>query len=657
MAGSLVGEMQRRRVSLRGSGTRALPLALTAGQRLTRPWRRHRLRTGYQDLIANPTAAAVLHAPRVELASVDELPEPLHASSRRLLGEASQVLNHELDYLGSGLVQLGSAIDWHADVKSGYRWPPGFYQDVEVTRLDDTSDAKFPWELSRCHQLLTLARAGRIYEDERFAVEFEAQLWSWLDSNPPGCGINWVNPMELAIRAINWVWAIGTLEACWTLDPALRAALTRSLQSHGRHIAANLEGSPRLRSNHYLADVLGLLTLGACLDEDPQAPKWLRFAQRELEREVTCQVLADGVGFEASLPYHGLALEMFLLAWWISKLARRPLSSRYRDRVGRMLDVSRAVRHPDGRSPIFGDQDSGRVIPAGFARLPTQDHLLDLGSAMLDLPRLTPGSYPDEEVAWTLGVSAWEQLARRRERATAPPDAFRCGGLYILRTDQVHLVARWGGVGQNGNGGHAHNDLSSYELSYGVPVVVDSGTYVYTADPAARDSFRSAAAHNVLTIDGLDMHPLPARAPFQMPEHARFAVEAWHQDDETILLRGWHDGYRRQDSSLVCRRTIRVDRASHAVEIIDEVDGEGKRCVESLVHLAVGCTAVQKAARTVHAQAGERNLAITFSGECELSIDDGWVSSQYGVRERARVIRASAELDLPAQLSYRIVPL
>ena len=349
------------------------------------------------------------------------------------------MIKHEVDYLGSGFVEVGAAIDWHTDWKSGYRWPAAFYQDVEVTRLHDSSDAKFPWEVSRCHHLVTLARAARIYEDERFATEVEAQLWSWLACNPPGCGINWVNAMEVAIRAVNWLWVIGTLEPWHKLDASLRRTLTRSLQVHGRHIAANLEGSPLLRSNHYLANILGLLAIGAHLQGDPQAPEWLRFAQRALEREIEHQVLPDGVGFESSLPYHGLALEMFLLGWRFSQLSCRPLSHGYRDRLIRMIDVSRAVRHPDGRSPIFGDQDSGRVLPAGFRRPPTHDHLLDLGSALLDLPRLAPDPYPHEEVAWTLGLGAWQRLAGRQGCAPAAPNAFPSGGLYVLRSDEVHV--------------------------------------------------------------------------------------------------------------------------------------------------------------------------------------------------------------------------
>ncbi|MBV9836911.1 MAG: alginate lyase family protein [Solirubrobacterales bacterium] len=637
-------------------GPHPVRLGLAVGERLLEPRRQRRLRRTYAGRISSPAEHATLHAPLIELASQPELPSELRQASAGILGEAEAALEHRVDLLGSGLVPLGPQIDWHADFKSGYRWPVAFYQDVEVTRLDDDSDAKVPWELSRGHQLLTLARAARLYEDERFARELEVQLTDWLAANPPGQGINWVNAMEVAIRAVNWLWAIGTLEQWRPLDPVLRDAVTRSLQVHGRHIAANLEGTQLLRGNHYLSDLLGLLALGAFLEGDTAAKRWLRFAQRELEREILAQVLPDGVGFEGSLPYHGLAMEIFLLGWLISMVVRRPLSSRYRVRLERMLEVSRSVRHPDGRSPVFGDQDSGRVLPGGSPRPPTHDNLLDLGSVLLELPRLVPGRAPHPEVAWTLGVPAWKEVAERAVTAAPPRTAFADGGLYLLAAGDLHAVVRWGGVGQRGRGGHGHNDLSSYELSYGVPFIVDSGTYLYTADPLERDAFRSARAHNVVVVDGLDMHPLPPAAPFQMPAHASFSVQRWRQSELQSELVGWHDGYRRDGVEVVCRRAIELSNADRALTVIDDVEGRGRRAVESLVHLAPGVQTTAVGDDQIQLTHRGRGLTITFSGARSVAVEQGWVSDRYGVRDRSPLLRATVEAELPVRLSYRISP-
>src|SRR5439155_9585797 len=123
-----------------------------------------RLRSGYDALVNRPGAPALRLVP-IELPPADSLPE----AAERIRSEADSILRHEVDYLGSGLVALGDEIDWQRDFKSGYVWPRSFYLDVEVTRLGDDSDAKVPWELSRGHQLLTLARAFALFRDERDA--------------------------------------------------------------------------------------------------------------------------------------------------------------------------------------------------------------------------------------------------------------------------------------------------------------------------------------------------------------------------------------------------------------------------------------------------------------------------------------------------------
>ena len=273
-----------------------LVLRYVAHHALTRRHQRS-LRTTYDTVVAQPGTAALLRPTIIDLPAARALPESLRWAAGSIRAEAELIVDHRVDLLGSGLVDLGENIEWSRDFKSGYSWPPVFYQDLEVTRLTDASDAKVPWELSRSHHLLTLARAAALFEEERYAQELERQLGSWLAANPTGYGINWANPMEVALRAVNWVWAVGTLEAWRPLDATLRAELTRSLQTHGRHIAANLEGTPYLRSNHYLSDLLGLLVLGSVLERDPEAEEWRRFARSEFEEQIQSQVHDDGTGF------------------------------------------------------------------------------------------------------------------------------------------------------------------------------------------------------------------------------------------------------------------------------------------------------------------------------------------------------------------------
>lgn len=81
--------------------------------------------------------------------------------------------------------------------------------------------------------------------------------------------------------------------------------------------------------------------------------------------------------------------------------------------------------------------------------------------------------------------------------------AYPDGGIYVIRSKRLHLVVSAGPVGQNGNGGHGHNDKLSFELTVdGDELFLDPGTYLYTALPEERNRFRSVHAHNTLLIRG-----------------------------------------------------------------------------------------------------------------------------------------------------------
>jgi Heparinase II/III-like protein len=296
------------------------------------------------------------------------------------------------------------------------------------------------------------------------------------------------------------------------------------------------------------------------------------------------------------------------------------------------------------------------VLPASFARPPTHDHVLDLGSAVLALPRLIGDGPVHEEVAWSLGIDAWLRLTRSHQASVAPSTGFTSGGLYVLGNREMHAVVRWGDVGQNGVGGHGHSDLSSFELSHGVPFVVDPGTYVYTADAITRNAFRSARAHNVAVVDGLEMHGISPERPFAMLSSARFGVDAWWDSSDVSVLIGWHDGYTRNGSLLVCRRTIMLDKQENVMAVSDEMTGTGSRRIESFIHLAAGCRVRRTSNTAIDVTLSGRRMGFEFTGTDAVYVEHDWVSPQYGVRKRAPVIRAVADVGLPTCLGYRMSP-
>ncbi|WP_306529123.1 alginate lyase family protein, partial [Campylobacter sp.] len=80
-------------------------------------------------------------------------------------------------------------------------------------------------------------------------------------------------------------------------------------------------------------------------------------------------------------------------------------------------------------------------------------------------------------------------------------------GIFIFKSGNFYLAICATPLGQNGHGGHTHNDKLGYELWInGRDIARDPGTYLYTPIPDIRNEFRSVKAHNVPIIGDLEQN-------------------------------------------------------------------------------------------------------------------------------------------------------
>src|SRR5204863_6822777 len=143
----------------------------------------------HRELSASGASRCFVHpADRSALVAAleDHEPEAVAATIRA----ADEVCSHRVPLMGRGPVELGHPIDWHRDPISGLRWELHHHSAIDYLDLDRPSDVRVVWELSRCHQWVTLGRASWLTRDERYAAEFVAQWKSWMVANPPGFGVN-----------------------------------------------------------------------------------------------------------------------------------------------------------------------------------------------------------------------------------------------------------------------------------------------------------------------------------------------------------------------------------------------------------------------------------------------------------------------------------
>jgi hypothetical protein len=440
---------------------------------------------------------------------------------------------------------FGKEIQWRRDPLSNYVWPLDYHRDIKLMRTDG-SDIRVLWELNRLGHFLPLASAYASTHDERYSAEFITQLESWNEQNPYGRGPNWTCAMEVALRAMNLLAAFENFRQSPQMPVEFFLQL---LQQHGNYIRRNLEFSYLATSNHYLSDVVGLLWLGLLLPELRDACSWRDFGLDQMLREMDKQVLADGVDFEASTGYHRFVTELFLYSFLLCRANNVAIKPRYWSKLRQMLSYIRAYLRPDGFAPLIGDTDGGQVLPFVCRRADDHAYLLDI----LNLETQHVGSQ-------------------------AFPDA----GTYIMRDGDLYLCFNASGVGINGRGSHGHNDVLSIEVSAGGrAIIVDPGTYVYSADLAKRHEFRSTAYHSTVQIDGLEQNTIRVDTPFVIGNEAKPRVLEWKTSDDFDKVVGEHYGY-----PVRHRRTVTFDKRGRFWLIDDEFFGDGEHVYEARFHFA-----------------------------------------------------------------------
>src|SRR5262245_34311626 len=283
----------------------------------------------------------------------------------RILTAAERAIARQVDLLGSSLVELGTEIDWHRDYKTGHRWSPAYCRDIEYNNPGRVSDVKVPWELSRMQWMIPLGQAYVLTRDERYAETTRDLLGHWIGANPYAHSVNWSCTMEVALRILSWSWFFHVFKhsAAWA-EAGFRERFLQALYLHGDFTARNLEGSD-LNGNHYIADAAGLVFAGLFFRNGEAPQQWLRLGWNILCNEMPRQVFPDGVDFEASIPYHRLVQELFLLPALYRLRQGLEVPDWYRDRLIAMARFTAAYSRPDGVVPLLGDADDARALPFG----------------------------------------------------------------------------------------------------------------------------------------------------------------------------------------------------------------------------------------------------------------------------------------------------
>jgi len=557
---------------------------------------------------------------------------------------ADDIVAGRFQLLGHEPIRYPDPVAWshdpvHQVSAPGEHWSRIRYLDPAVA-----GDHKLVWELNRHQFLVTLGQAYALTGRERYASRAVQLLSDWLDANPPKRGVNWASSLEVAYRAIAWLWAWRLLARSRALTDALLVRWVKAMDVSARHLERFLSTyfSP---NTHLTGEALGLLYLGTHLPELQAAPRWRDRGWEVLRRQLARHVRADGTYYEQATYYHRYTLDIYLHALLLGQTHSLPGVDDVRDAVLRLAAPLAWIARGDGTIPLFGDEDGGRLLfldgrPGDDVRSPLACVAALTGDAALT-QRAGP---PSDEIAWLLGRDGVDRL--RRVTPRHPIDvarAFPDGGLFVMRdgwdSAAASLTIDCGPLGAD-NGGHAHADTLAFDLSIGgAPVFVDAGTVSYTTSAEERDLMRSSLVHNTVTLDGRSSSR-PA-GPFRWETMTVGVLDAWVSTPAVTFFEGHHDGYRDLPSPARHRRQVMAARSAWWL-IRDVVEGEPGAEHEAVAtfQCASGLD-VRLTGDTMRVSDDGRLVARVTALGCEgrWVMDDGIASRRYGARDAARRAR------------------
>ncbi len=412
------------------------------------------------------------------------------ATAETILGLADQILQHRFPLLGLE-IETGPEIRWRRDYVSGKETEASYFRTIPFLDFARAGDHKIIWELSRHQHLVLLAQAFLLSGRAEFPAEIERQLESWFQANGFQRGINWASALEVAFRALSWMWVDHLAGS--RLKAELRQRLREGLYRHALHLDANLSVyfSP---NTHLLGEAVALHALGLMFRGVPGSEAWERRGARVVAEQMERQVRDDGSHFEQSSYYHVYALDMFLF----HAILARP-SEEYRRKLGLMAAYLDALMGPGRSLPLIGDDDGGRFFHPygprdrfGRATLAACGCFLKRGDWI--------GAEEDlhETATWWLGPQTCRPSVR-----SGGSLAFRDAGMVVMQSGDAQCIVDAGPFGPF-RAGHSHADSLSIVARKGDrKLLIDPGTFSYS-DARWRNLFRGTAAHNTVRLNGLD---------------------------------------------------------------------------------------------------------------------------------------------------------
>lgn len=427
---------------------------------------------------------------------IEDKDEIIYLAKKKFKNDIESLKNFSDNILNSGFPQ------WHYDNFNKVFFSLRHRNYFRYTNNEINGDLRLVWEKSRFHFIPALGFTYWLTEDERYYEYFIKTINNWVKKNPYPYGVNWVSPMEAAIRVINLMFGAFFLKELIEKDEQTKYDLLKFITLHGKFIFYNIE-KEKPKTNHYISNLLALLFISLYFPEIEDSKRWFDFSKHEFIKQIFYQTYEDGGCYESSLYYHRLDLEFFYFGYTLLTLKNIDVNFNFVKRLEKMVDFLLYNTKPDGTLPQIGDNDNGRLFKIYPQKEDNVYYIFQLFAPIFPEKKLKFKEFPISLETFILmglqNYKKYEQLKATSFKFLSSK-YFSKSGFYVFRKNNKFFLFIFPNLGQEGFGGHNHSDIGSFILFIdGKDIFIDPGTGIYM-NKKIRNILRSIKSHNFLSI-------------------------------------------------------------------------------------------------------------------------------------------------------------
>ncbi len=445
--------------------------------------------------------------------------------------------------------------NWHT-IK-GVSWPVSDSGGINYYGKNRLDDIKFIWELNRMQFLPVIAKAYFLTGDERYAEKVIEYIETWIDQNPYGKGVNWMEGIEASVRLYSLIFSYYFIIGSSSLNEKNNHRVLESFQEQYMFIFRNLSDKWILNNNHIISELSCLIFTSVCFEEFKDSRKILDFSLKKLESEMDKQVFDDGCLWEHSTGYQKFVLDLVVYPLILLKKKGIGYPVLIDEKIRKMAGFLNDVSFTDGRIPLIGDEDQAFILKL------LNEEYTDLTNTFAVVNNFLGTDFShsaSEHLFWLTNGLFIEKKGAKRKGEKFYPD----GGYFVRKNNREKLIMVTSSQHKRYlHAAHRHLDMLSliYEFD-GKPIFIDPGTYTYFKDDDERNYFRNISSHS--TAEVMDGKQFDLEGLFELRPTPATRIQISGDS-----LKASHEGY---DERLERRLVFEKDHW----EVHDTYNGDGR---------------------------------------------------------------------------------